>query len=217
MLIRKEIIEEDCLLGVWEITESRDELLNMLSAENQEKAHRYLSKIRSKKRALEWLSIRVVLQILTNDNKTVKHTPEGQPFLSDNSYQISISHSKDYAVVLLHKHKKVGVDIENHSNRILKIEKRFISDDEYIDSTNRTLHLILHWCAKETLYKLMNSTKIIFKEHLHIHPFKIQDKGVIIANESFSPDKTSFEIYYEVNKNFVITWSMLSCFDSSSK
>ena len=206
---RKEITEEGCLLGIWEITETSDQLLDMLSEENKEKAHKYLSTIRSKKRKLEWLSIRVVLQILTNDNKTVKHTSQGQPYLSDNSYQISISHSKDYAVVLLHKHKKVGVDIENYSNRILKIEKRFISDNEYIDPKNRTLHLILHWCAKETLYKLMDSTKIIFKEHLHIHPFQIQNKGVIKACESLSQDTTVFDIYYEVNPNFVITWGMM--------
>lgn len=209
MLIRKEIIEEDSLLGIWEITETRDELLSMLSVENQEEANSHLSNIRSKKRQLEWLSIRVVLQILTNDSKTVKHTPQGQPFLSDNSYQISISHSKDYAVVLLHKHKRVGVDIENYSNRVLKIEKRFISDDEYIDPENRTVHLILHWCAKETLYKLMDSTKIIFKEHLHVHPFKIQDKGIIRASESLSSNNTVFDIYYEVNKDFVITWGIL--------
>lgn len=208
MLVRKEITEEGCLLGIWEITETSDQLLDMLSEENKEKAHKYLSTIRSKKRKLEWLSIRVVLQILTNDNKTVKHTSQGQPYLSDNSYQISISHSKDYAVVLLHKHKKVGVDIENYSNRILKIEKRFISDNEYIDPKNRTLHLILHWCAKETLYKLMDSTKIIFKEHLHIHPFQIQNKGVIKACESLSQDTTVFDIYYEVNPNYVITWGM---------
>lgn len=208
MLIRKEIIEEDCLLGIWEISETRDELLNMLSPEYQEMAHSYLSRIKSKKRALEWLAIRVVLQILTNDNKTVKHKPDGQPYLSDNSYQISISHSRDYAVVLLHKHKKVGVDIENYSNRILKIEKRFMSDEEFIDPNQRVLHLILHWCAKETLYKLMNSTKIIFKEHLHIHPFHIQDKGTIVASESFSAGKATFDIFYEVNKYFVITWGM---------
>ena len=208
MLIRKEIIEEDCLLGIWEISETRDELLNMLSLENQEMAYSFLSNIKSKRRELEWLSIRVILQILTNDNKTVMHTPDGQPYLSDNSYQISISHSRDYAVVLLHKHKKVGVDIENYSSRILKVEKRFISDDEFIDPSKRVLHLILHWCAKETLYKLMNSTKIIFKEHLHIHPFQIQDKGIINARESLSKDKTTFEIFYEVNENFVITWGM---------
>lgn len=209
MLVRKEIIEQDCLLGIWEITETRDELMNMLSAENQEKANTYLSSIKSKKRELEWLSIRIILQILTNDNKTVKHKPDGQPYLSDNSYQISISHSRDYAVVLLHKHKKVGVDIENYSDRILKIEKRFMSDDEYIDPSNRILHLIIHWCAKETLYKLMNSTEIIFKEHLRIHPFKIEDKGVIKAYESFSSDKISFTLNYEVNKKFVITWGMM--------
>lgn len=209
MLIRKEIIEEGCLLGIWEITETREQLMSMLSLENQEKASIHLSNIRSKKRQLEWLSIRVVLQILTNDNKTVKHTPQGQPFLSDNSYQISISHSKDYAVVLLHKYKKVGVDIENYSNRVLKIEKRFISNDEYIDSKNRIVHLILHWCAKETLYKLMDSTRIIFKEHLHVHPFKIQEKGVMSARESLTSSNTMFNIHYEVNNNFVITWGIL--------
>lgn len=208
MLIRNEIIEKDCLLGIWEISETRDELMNMLSPENQEKAHNYLSKIKSKRRELEWLSIRVILQILTNDNKTVMHTPDGQPYLSDNSYQISISHSRDYAVVLLHKHKKVGVDIENYSKRILKIEKRFISDDEYIDPNKRVSHLILHWCAKETLYKMMNSTNIIFKEHLHILPFQIENKGVINAKESFSTDKTNYEIFYEVHNNYVITWGM---------
>lgn len=210
MLIRKEIIESDCLLGIWEITETREELFNMLSEENQKEAHRYLSGIRSKKRELEWLSIRVILQILTSDNKTVKHTAQGQPFLSDQSFQISISHSKDYAVVLLHKHKKVGVDIENRSDRILKIEKRFISAEEYIDPRNHVLHLILHWCAKETLYKLMNSTKIIFKEHLHIHPFQIEDKGIINATESLSVDKVSFDIHYEINTDFVITWGMIN-------
>ena len=209
MLIRKEVIEEDCLLGIWEITETREQLLEILSPENQREAYKYLLNIKSKKRVLEWLSIRVILQILTNDNKTVKHTSQGQPYLSDNSYQISISHSRDYAVVLLHKHKKVGVDIENYSNRILKIEKRFISSDEYIDPENRILHLILHWCAKETLYKLMNSTKIIFKEHLIIKPFKIHEKGFIKASESLTDDKANFDIYYEVNKDFIITWGMM--------
>lgn len=209
MLIRNQIIEEDCLLGIWEITETREQLLEMLSVENQHKAIEYLSTIKSKKRQLEWLSIRVVLQILTNDNKTVKHTLQGQPYLSDNSFKISISHSKDYGVVLLHKHKKVGVDIENYSDRVLKIEKRFVSEDEYIDPNNRVLHLLIHWCAKETLYKLMNSTKIIFKEHLHIHPFQIESKGVITACESFSPNKTIYDIHYEVKDNFVITWGII--------
>lgn len=206
MLIRNEIIEEGCLLGIWEITETRKQLLEMLSVENQKKAKKNLSAITSRKRQLEWLSTRVVLQILTNDNKTVKHTSQGQPYLSDNSYQISISHSKDYAVVLLHKHKRVGVDIENISNRVLRIEDRFVSEDEYIDSNNRVLHLILHWCAKETLYKVMDSTEIIFKEHLRISPFEIDEKGIIEASELFTSKKERFAIYYEVHKEFVLTW-----------
>ena len=140
MLIRKEFLDKDSLLGIWKITETRDELFSMLSLKNQEKAQQYLSNIKSNKRALEWLSSRLLLQLLTNDDKTIEYTDQAQPILTDRSFQISISHSKDYVVVLLHKNKKVGVDIENFSDRILKIEKRFISDHEYIDPNNRTLH-----------------------------------------------------------------------------
>ena len=101
------------------------------------------------------------------------------------------------------------MDIENYSSRILKIEKRFISEEEYIDPENRTLHLMLHWCAKETLYKLMDSTDIVFKEHLHIYPFHVQKKGVIKAKESFTDKQTSFDIYYEVTDDFVLTWGVM--------
>ncbi len=208
MLIRKEYIDKDCLLGIWKITETREELLCMLSKTYQEHAHKYLSGIKSNQRSLEWLSSRLLLQLLTNDDKTVVYTKQGQPFLADKSYQISISHSKDYAVVLLHKHKKVGVDIENYSHRILKIEKRFISEQEYIDPNNRILHLILHWCTKETLYKLMDSTQIIFKKHLHINPFEISDKGLIVANETFTDEGATFDIFYEVNSDYVLTWGI---------
>lgn len=209
MLIRKEIVDKDCLIGIWEITETRTELLDMLSPENKEQAQCQLLNIKSKKRTLELLSTRVILQLLTNDNKTINYTAQGEPFLSDQSYQISISHSNNHAVVLLHRSKKVGVDIENYSSRILKIEKRFISKEEYIDPNNRTLHLMLHWCAKETIYKLMDSTEIIFKKHLHIHPFKVQDKGIIKANESFTDNQTNFDINYEVNDDFVLAWGIM--------
>ncbi|MDD2475167.1 MAG: 4'-phosphopantetheinyl transferase superfamily protein [Dysgonamonadaceae bacterium] len=209
MLIRKELVEKNCLMGIWKISETRDELYKMLTQESQREADRELSNIKSKKRALEWMSTRLILQELSNDNKIIEHNSQGQPFLSDKSFQISISHSSDYVVVLLHKYKKVGVDIENLSQRILKIEKRFISQEEYIDPENRTLHLILHWCAKETLYKLMDSTEIVFKKHLHIQPFNIEEKGLIKASESFTEDETTFNLHYEVNSNYVLTWGIL--------
>ena len=84
-----------------------------------------------------------------------------------------------------------------------------MSPDEYVDPNNRTLHLILHWCAKETLYKLMNSTQIIFKNHLHIHPFHIEEKGLIKAFETLTEEKATFDIHYEVNSDFVLTWGVI--------
>ena len=52
----------------------------------------------------------------------------------------------------------------------------------------------------------MSSTDIIFKKHLHVAPFQIQDKGLIKASESFSNDEFIFDINYEVESDFVLTW-----------
>lgn len=208
MLIRKEYLNEDCLIGIWKIDETKEELYSLLSPRTKEFANQQLTKIKSNKRTLEWLSTRLIIRHLTNDDKIVKHTSQGQPYLSDKSYHISISHSDQYAVVLLHKNRKVGVDIESFSPRILRVEDRFISEGEYIDPNNRLLHLILHWCTKETLYKLMNSTKIIFKDHLHIHPFQLSNKGIIKASESLTEFNEEYNINYEVSADYVLTWGI---------
>ncbi len=83
MLIRKEFVDKNGVMGIWKITETREELFNMLSLTNQAKAQQYLSNIKSNRRVLEWLSSRLLLQLLTDDDKTIEHTDQGQPFLSD--------------------------------------------------------------------------------------------------------------------------------------
>ena len=52
----------------------------------------------------------------------------------------------------------------------------------------------------------MNSTEIVFKTHLHIHPFQIKDTGVMDAYEIFTECKSTFKINYEVNSDFILAW-----------
>ena len=93
MLIRKEFVDKNGVMGIWKITETRDELFNMLSLTNQEKAQQYLSNIRSSRRTLEWLSSRLLLQLLTDDDKTIEGQIDGQPFLEINHFTL-VFHSK---------------------------------------------------------------------------------------------------------------------------
>lgn len=209
MLLRKEHFEDGTILGVWSITESVDELVDLLPESQRQNVQDDISKIKSEHRVLEWLATRVLLFKLLGKEKTIVKNSDGKPYLSDNSYNISISHTKNNIVaILLHKHHVVGVDIEVISDRVKKISNRFISEKEFIDSTQPIIHQLLHWSAKESMFKMMNENEINFKEHLFITPFTPQKKGIITAHEFKTEKQQSFQIYYEIHPTYVLTWAI---------
>lgn len=210
MLIRKEHIDNGAILGIWEITESKEELLALYPTKLREEAYKYVTTtLKSEKRSTEWLSVRLMLYMILDDTKIIAHNSDGRPYLTDGSYYISITHTKKHAAILLHKTKRVGIDIEATSDRVYKVAGKFISDNEYIHEENKRIHLLLHWSAKETMFKLMKETEIDFKAHLNLEKFIPDAKGIIHARETKTNKQTIFEINYEVDPEYVLTWSMI--------
>lgn len=208
MLLRKQHIDEDGLIGIRRITDNHQILLDSLPRTQQKLAGEYISKIRSERRIIEWLTTRVLLFELLGEEKIIGNRLDGRPFLLDNSYKISISHTKDYAAILLHKHYSVGIDVETISERVIKLADKFISEEEYIDPSQKVIHQLLHWSAKETMFKMMEEGEIDFKEHLHIQPFMPQEKGIFQAFESKTDQQKQFQIHYEILPDVVLTWAV---------
>lgn len=206
MLIRKEYTDCGGLLGIWKIDESREELLLLLPEYMRSNAIKHVKGIRSERRTIEWLSTRILLFMLLDEEKTILNCTDGKPYLKDGSYHISISHTKDYVTVFLHETYPIGIDIEIRSERVKKVADKFIGDEEYIDPSQETVHQLLHWSAKECLFKLMEENEIHFKHHLHIHPFTPALKGIITATETKTDRTRTFKIHYEVHPDYVLTW-----------
>ena len=198
MLIRKE--EKDTVIwGVWKITEPINELMSSLVFTD------FSKNISSQKRSLELTAVRVLLKSLAKEEKIIKYTKEGKPYLADNSYNISISHTQGYAAVILSKESKVGIDIEYISNKVKRVRSKFISDDEYIDENNELIHLLLHWSAKEAMYKAIRMTGVDFRKNLHVEKFIPLRSGTFVGKETFTKDCNTFQIHYSVESEFVIT------------
>ena len=217
MLVKKQHTPEDALIGVWKMEESRDELLQLLPSIFRAEATEYIATIRAEQRVLEWLATRITLYYLLGEEKKILKKANGQPYLSDNSYHISISHTKKYVAVILHPTLSAGIDIETISERIKRIAHRFISDEEYIDASQEVVHQLLHWSAKESLFKVMNEAEVDFKQHLYIEPFTPLSEGIMKARETRSSDEKSFEIWYEVWEEYVMTWVLDSPVDMMGK
>lgn len=208
MLIRKDYIENDGLLGIWKISESNAGLIHLLPENQREEAKKYISTLKSNRRIQEWLTTRTLLFALIGEEKMIVNDDDGRPFLEDNSYHISISHTKNYVAVLLHKRLIVGVDIETISERVNKIAGKFVSEKEFIDMSQTTIHRLLHWSAKETMFKMLDGGGIDFKKHLFIEPFTPQSQGIIRGMETKTALRNDYAIHYEVHADFVLTWAL---------
>jgi 4'-phosphopantetheinyl transferase EntD len=205
LIINREV-DEDCLLGIWKIEESYDELLSQLnlSADDIDTVNNF----RNYQRKLEWLSVRVLLYQLLNEPCKIIYNESRKPFLANYSYNISISHSRELTSVLLSKKHRVGIDLEFMSHQIHKVEHKFINEKEWItnDMEQRRFHLYIHWCAKEALYKICDKQDINFKQNLTVLPFPVNQEGRIIGYVDNSFRHEEFLLNYFTYDSYVIVW-----------
>ncbi len=108
---------------------------------------------------MEWLSVRVLLYAMLQEDKEIGYSPEGKPYLTDHSFFISISHTKGYVAVMLASSVPAGIDIEQYAQRVHKVSDRYIRSDEQTEpyQDDMTWGLLLHWSAKEAVFKRMEN------------------------------------------------------------
>lgn len=151
----------DVCIGIWKITESIDEL--KLLCQHSPQLYTIIDNIGHQHRKREILAIYALLTELTHQSHLIiQHDEYRRPVIE--GYNISISHTKEYAAIILSKDKRVAVDIEYMSNRVEKIVSKFIRNDEMAPTL---LHKLINWCSKETCYKFF------YKSGLQYHDMKV--------------------------------------------
>ncbi|MDD4361146.1 MAG: 4'-phosphopantetheinyl transferase superfamily protein [Bacteroidales bacterium] len=139
-----------------------------------------IPELKAAHRKLEFISVRKLAQVMGVDPSNIDYTVSGKPLLRDlPETHISISHSRHYAAFMISKQAYTGIDIEEYSDRIIRIRSRFMNIEE--ENTLRQLFskqpysekveliaLYLHWCAKEAMYKALDIPGLDFKQDLGI-------------------------------------------------
>ena len=197
------------LWAVHPIQGSSEELLGLLGGKEMYRIP--LQHITAEHRKREWLSVRILLKELLQEEKEIAYTSSGRPYLTDHSYHISISHTKGYVAIILDKYYPVGIDIEQISPRIHKIRKRFVNEEEesYLSKEKETVHLLIYWSAKESIFKALEEEWVDFQTQLHIGAFS----PVLGELSSFSADETktnqhySFQVHYLAQSDYVLTFT----------
>jgi len=205
--ITKHYISEDTAIGVWNIEEDINILLKKVSLEADD--IKRFSSFRSNSRKLEFLSVRALLMELIDSDARIVYNKNNKPFLKDGSRFISISHSHNLTAILISKNERVGIDLEYMGSNITRLAFKFINKKEKItkDKARKKIHLYIHWCAKEAIYKICDKEGIIIRRDITIEPFEVQDSGMINGRVKNSRLDETFLLYYAIYNNYAIVWT----------
>jgi len=205
--ITKHYLNESTILGVWKIEEDIKTLLSMVELDGEDRKKYRIFK--STSRRLEFLSVRALLAELLGKDARIVYNKNNKPFLKDGSRFISITHSHKLTAIICSSDEKVGIDLEFMSANISSIAFKFMNRREKVtkNSETRKYHLYIHWCAKESLYKICDKEGISFRNNITILPFDVMESGEIIGRVHTKKINESFDLYYSRYDNYAIVWT----------
>ena len=185
-------------IAIWQIKESASELFAL--ANLSERLQIEVESFRSDPRKKEWLTLRILLKDILKlaHPDDVFYDAKGKPHLQNGNGHISFSHTGNFAAVIFHPNKNVGIDIETIHPRIENIAHKFVNEDEnaFILPTKKTEMLHIIWGVKEVLYKIYGKGGVDFRKHLNVQPFSLANQGIVDAEMRIESHQTLLINYF---------------------
>ena len=205
-LYLKKKLDNEAEIGVWQITETEEELKELSSTPTDEMEE--ISFIRSESLRKQRLAVRALLNTLFDDKVYLSHHDNGKPYLENNPVNISITHTEKYVAVILHEEENVGIDIESLDRDFSVVEKKALSEDEIedLEDEKRNEQLAIYWCAKEAIFKLLSRYNVDFAEQIEVERFRPRGEGELEATFTYKDEEEEFDLEYITFDRHVLVW-----------
>jgi len=198
-------VDDDTEFAIWKIEEEAEELYSQLQLDDDEKA--YYEQLKIGKRNLHWLGTRVLLRkmLKTDEYIDCKVDAHGKPYLVNLPYHISLSHSFDYAAVMIGK-DPVGIDIEQVKQKVERIAHKFMRKEElaFIKPADKIPQLYVCWCAKEAVYKCYGQKEVSFLDNILLDPFQFEGHGYVNAHLKKGDICLDFDVAYLQYQDYMV-------------
>jgi len=198
-------INHSTRLGIWKIEET-EEFFKGNVPQHRDVTHPH--------KRLQHLAGRFLLQYLFPDfpYELIQIADTRKPYLPDEQYHFSISHCGDYAAAIVSRESRVGIDVEEPVEKIVRIagkftsveERKRISNIEYPISNIEVEELTLIWSAKEVVFKWYGQGEVDFRKDIHLLK---RHEGVGRIECRFNKTNTELDIYYAMIEGLVVAWT----------
>lgn len=161
---------------IWKIEEPEDFFIGRTGLQSDKK---------NVLRRLEHLAGRFLLQELVPEMPLsgIEVSPLGKPFFPGNRPFFSISHSFPYIGVAVDREKEVGIDVQTLQEKILRLQYKFLSEEEQVLCNNQADRITLAWAAKEAAFKRYGLGAVDFIRHMPIREMLLEESGATLRME----------------------------------
>jgi phosphopantetheinyl transferase len=197
-------INNNTQLGVWKIEEQESFFTDQLPA---------LKLPSSQHKRRQHLAGRFLLQYFQPDFPIdqIHANPGNKPFLPNDAYHFSISHSHDMAAAIISKNLPVGIDIEFIADKAKRVSQKFIhaSETKWLEGAyekDAHFHTTLLWSIKETVFKWYGLGNVDFKNDIQIQNL-IDTSEIHIAECFFKhTNPQTIDVNYFKIDEMILSW-----------
>ncbi len=171
-LIKEPIILDDVSVYLWEINETKDELIMLCQSKGINTSH--TENIRSKQRVCEKLGTLLILNHIFGKDCELQYTEVGAPRIKGKNVHISISHSSFLVGVAVSHLYPLGIDIEYKVDQVIRVRKKFLNEEELkaVSANDKPTNLF-YWTAKEAVYKAIEAEGLDFRNDIYGSSYNI--------------------------------------------
>ncbi|MDC0104719.1 4'-phosphopantetheinyl transferase superfamily protein [Bacteroidia bacterium] len=185
------------IVALWHITETKEQLQAMLP-------QAWLDKLDLDKVSRHNLAARVLANQVSPDFAPLEKDEYGKPYFDSEDHKISITHAGEYAGFIQTEKRDCGIDMEELTERVRRIQSKFIREDEESFLAEDLKGLFAVWCAKEAMYKHYGLKALDFKNNMKLDYQKLAGKGTLIGHIFKGDYNLSLELEYEFFDNYLI-------------
>ena len=196
-------------LGLWEITESTERLLALLKPEPEE-VEQFL-KFHNELRRKEWLATRLLIRQMRGQASRINYDPSGKPILVNSPGFLSITHAAGFVAIYYHPDSHPGIDIELITRNVERVAQRFLSAREREDCTFENIlsnkDLMLRWCAKEAVFKMVPFSDIDFASQIACHAMPLyNNEGRMNAIFTSANSSIQIPLQFRLIDDLLLVW-----------
>jgi len=196
--------------ALWKIDAPWTDLLHLLQPNDEE--YQLLLKIRHPQKKAEFLAGRLALRDLLTSigihEFEMYKDSHGKPHIKKYSIHISLANSYPHAAAIVHLESPVGIDIEKPSDKLIRVQHKFLHASEWDTFSYDLEKLCLAWCAKESLYKLHGRKNLSFKanilvQHLYYPKEPMLEAAIVVADQH-----ETYTLHIVQEENFFIAFNV---------